>query len=332
MLCCFCLLVSLLLSLISFPFLLTPYYPPLIAPMHPRLASSLHNMLLSHVFSDAKTYLDQLHNEREEVIRVCRDVNSSSKKLIFLLHRATFRPPDRALVDAQVRILSEKLATLCRKYASSASYHTYKGTISNCVEELTEALLFGFYLAHGTLMLYGQLQHVVVLLIESYDYERKQHDEACLTLCIDSILVDVPNFQADSALADTVVLPGDYFMGIFDFTGELMRYTITQMAQQDATASKISAGVLKNLKFLRLLYSHVDSLMVKYPTLNVARGVFTTTSNVKQIATLKKKLEVFRQSIEKVETAVCSAAVTDSEPSMASYEISVPTTDEPVFP
>ena len=284
------------------------------------------NMLLQTIFGEAKTFLDNLHNEREEVIRICRDINSHSKKLIFSVHRASAHSPNRAVVENHLKILAEKLATLYYGYAQNESYYSYKGTVSNCIEELIEALLFAYYLAHRTLLLFENLQYIVVFLIQSYNYETKQANEEPLANCIDLLLfqpektpqIDPQNRLQFAHMSNSVFLPGDYFMGIFDFTGALMRYTITEMAQRDASSVGISPDVLGNLQFLRLLYSHVTLLVSKYPHLNVSRGTFTTDK--KQTATLRKKLEVFRQSVEKVESAICGAAINGNEPTMASVE------------
>lgn len=285
-------------------------------------------MLLQTIFGEAKTFLDNLHNEREEVIRICRDINSHSKKLIFSIHRASAHSLNRAMVEKHLKILAEKLATLYYVYAQRDSYHSYKGTVSNCIEELIEAFLFAYYLANRTLLLYENLQYIVALLIQSYNYETKQANEEPLTNCIELLLsppektppIDPQKRLQFAQMSNSVFLPGDYFMGIFDFTGELMRYTITEMAQRDASSPGISPEVLGNLEALRLLYSHVTFLVSKYPHLNVSRGIFSTDSHPKQNATLRKKLEVFRQSVEKVESAICAAAINGNEPTMASVE------------
>lgn len=281
-------------------------------------------MLLTAIYTDAKLYLDNLQSQREEVIRVCRDINAHSKKLIFLLHRASTHPLDTSLVLTPARVLCEKVATLYHEFALTDSYPSYKGTVSNCVEELLEGLLFGYFLVHRSLLGYETLQQMVVQLVLSYDYEAKQVKETSLAIFIGMWILKqriIPDFSISQAhftsIANAILFPGDYFMGIFDFTGELMRYTITTMAQNEVL-EKISAEVLDNLRFLRLLYSHVSSLTTSYPNLNVSRGSFSVEPNHKQTAILKKKLEVFRQSIDKVETAICSAAITKNEPSMAS--------------
>jgi predicted translin family RNA/ssDNA-binding protein len=281
-------------------------------------------MPLQAIFGEAKTVLDALHDEREDVIRICRDINSHAKKLIFTLHRASALSPNRAAVENHLKILAEKLATLYYGYAHRHSYHSYKGTVSNCVEELIEALLFAHYLAHRTLLLFEKLQYVVALLIQSYNYDTKQASEEPLAACIDILLsqpekplhIDVHNRLQVAQMSHSVLLPGDYFMGIFDFTGELMRSTITEMAHRDASSPRISPDVLENLQFLRLLYSHVTLLVANYPHLNVSRGIFTT--DAKQTSSLRKKLEVMRQSVEKVESAICDAAINGNEPTMAS--------------
>lgn len=97
--------------------------------------------------------------------------------------------------------------------------------------------------------------------------------------------------------------PEDYLLGIYDMTGELMKFAITAMATDGAlptiTPSNSggaggegnSPGIQRNvLTDMRGLRSALESL-------NAGTGPFARE--------VEKKLEVMQASVEKVEKALC---------------------------
>jgi predicted translin family RNA/ssDNA-binding protein len=90
----------------------------------------------------------------------------------------------------------------------------------------------------------------------------------------------------------------DYILGLFDMTGELMRYSITQLATSGGPTSK-SAGGGKILTVLQNLRRNLEALD--------ARGSFGLAKE------FERKMSTTKASVEKVENAVYSLTVRGKE-------------------
>ena len=91
----------------------------------------------------------------------------------------------------------------------------------------------------------------------------------------------------------------DYILGLFDMTGELMRYAITYMAMNTELPASNSVGgatVLVQLQDLRTKLEALDT-----------NGRFGLSRNIEQ------KMSTTRASVEKVENAVYSMTVRGKE-------------------
>ncbi len=91
----------------------------------------------------------------------------------------------------------------------------------------------------------------------------------------------------------------DYVLGLFDMTGELMRYAITQMATNGELPASRRAGGANILTGLQDLRTHLEALDV-----NNSYGL---NKNIEQ------KMSTTRTSVEKVENAVYSMTVRGKE-------------------
>jgi predicted translin family RNA/ssDNA-binding protein len=91
----------------------------------------------------------------------------------------------------------------------------------------------------------------------------------------------------------------DYILGLFDMTGELMRYAITQMAtngELPASKTEKKGNILTTLQDLRAKLEAIDM-----------SGSYGLTRNIEQ------KMTTTRASVEKVENAVYSMTVRGKE-------------------
>lgn len=109
---------------------------------------------------------------------------------------------------------------------------------------------------------------------------------------------------ASGLLRDIPLTVDDYALGIFDLSGELMRFAITAIATTgslpalQASESQIKRTVLTDLRELRSRFELLDTSFCSY------RGLGKDS---------EKKMETLAQSVEKVENAACSLVIRAQE-------------------
>ncbi|CUM46980.1 unnamed protein product [Debaryomyces tyrocola] len=276
----------------------------------------------TEVFQPAREYLLKFHDERELVIRLCRDINSYSKKMIFTLHRVQSEMSLELYgqLFTNFKIISEKLSILYNKFLYNENFVQLKSTVSNSVEEMIEAFTFAYYIMNRDVLPYDKFSYVIRCLILSHNYKLNLFNTKLLNYALCELLFDVvKNTITDEVEApyDSVefevdfILPGDYLMGLFDLTGEIMRYTITHIV--DERLKTVNLKSLENLKFMKNLNKHLSELFLKFPNVNINRGVFSTDRNYKAGSIMDKKLLTLQQSISKVETMICDMSIKGNE-------------------
>ena len=93
--------------------------------------------------------------------------------------------------------------------------------------------------------------------------------------------------------------PDDYALGLFDLTGEMMRFAITAIATTGTlpapkTARAGGQTILTDLRDLRTAFEALD---------------VTSCGNQGLGRDFEKKMDVMRQSVEKVEKAACELVI-----------------------
>ncbi|ODV80528.1 Translin [Suhomyces tanzawaensis NRRL Y-17324] len=256
----------------------------------------------AQIFKPARSFLLQYHDERETVIRICRDLNSYSKKLIFTFHRVS----NRAISDVHydqiieyIKVIGKCLSRLSKEFVSSVNFGQLKSSISNAAEEMIEAFTFMYYVMTRNLLKYEQMLKFIEDIVEEEDTK----------MVLEKFWRSEEELQMKNDY--TFIYRGDYFMGLFDLTGEIMRYTISNLVDDDTkTLSKES---LYNLQFMESLYKQMREILDTYPNLNVNRGVLSDDFHSKGVFTMKKKLEVFKDSLSKVELTICETVIRTRE-------------------
>ncbi|GIZ39732.1 hypothetical protein CKM354_000310400 [Cercospora kikuchii] len=227
------------------------------------------------MFEGFRAELDEHHDRRERIIKASRDITAASKKIIFTLQRVRTlneplpqnvvkgNEPYRKTIDAQFAAVSKDLQGLNRD--------RYARQITGGCQEWMEAASFEHYLTTGSLITY-----------EESTARLRQMDQGGpgITLSIE-----------------------DYLLGIFDMTGELMRFAITTMAMNGAmptiTASNASGQTPRSmLNDMRALRSALEALNARGGPLG---------------KDLDKKMEVMQTSVEKVERALYGLVVRGAE-------------------
>ena len=109
-----------------------------------------------------------------------------------------------------------------------------------------------------------------------------------------------PDESAKRIPKDLLLTQDDYILALFDMTGELMRYAITQLATSgELPTSKSSGGGTNILTTLQHLRTNLETLDVG-DSFGLARDI-------------RQKMTTTRASVEKVETAVYSMTVRGKE-------------------
>jgi predicted translin family RNA/ssDNA-binding protein len=158
-----------------------------------------------------------------------------------------------------------------------------------CLEELVEALTFGHYLKTQTLISHAELSPIVE------DLARKgvvpQDDQVM------GDAGDTAGTTAEAAEAPTTegvpvisLTEDDYLYGVFDLTGEMMRFATTSTALSGSMASGQGSGSEDHEP--RTIVQDMHELGTFFEMLPVGR---------ESRFQWYKKLEVTRQSVQKVE-------------------------------
>ncbi|KAL8703838.1 MAG: hypothetical protein Q9201_002988 [Fulgogasparrea decipioides] len=216
------------------------------------------------MFETFRNELDEHHDRRERIVKASRDITALSKKIIFSLQRVRqLQSPAPSFIAKEIKTRHDSIKELFTSVApdlQGLNGWRYQKQISGGCQEYVEAISFQRYLETQTLITHGEAQGQIPGAIE--------------------LTVD------------------DYVLGLFDLTGELMRFGITSMATngtlpRGASKPGESAGrdILVDLRLLRTRFEGLD-----------------TSSSSSDWSYLKKdiekKIEVMKQSVEKVENAV----------------------------
>ncbi|XP_073302641.1 uncharacterized protein [Primulina huaijiensis] len=183
---------------------------------------------LKEAFSGYTSYLNDLNDKRERVVKASRDITMNSKKVIFQVHRISKHNKDEVLEQAE-----KDLAMVVNQY------------ISRLVKEL-----------EGTD--FWKLRH-------AYSPGVQEYVEAATfcTFCKTGGLLDLNEINASlMSLSDPSVEPLkinvlDYLLGVADLTGELMRLAIGRISDGELDFAK------KICMFVREIYRELTLIAPK---------------------------------------------------------------------
>lgn len=160
-------------------------------------------------FEGFRDDIDTYNDRRERLIKASRDITNLSKKTIFLLHRLVLES-DGSLEDKQLLTDAatkgyKKLQEVQTIYATLKPelvgdlFWRHERQVSPGLQEYIEALSFAYYLEHGTLIPFEEVQKSIS------DTDGK------------------PYFP---------LTVSDYLLGLSDLTGELMRFAISGLSRK----------------------------------------------------------------------------------------------------
>ncbi|KAF1827121.1 Translin [Dissoconium aciculare CBS 342.82] len=235
------------------------------------------------MFEGFRAELDEHHDRRERIIKASRDVTAASKKIIFTLQRIRKlnEPLPQHVLKSNKQYyetISTQISTVSRDLQEINAWR-YARQISGGCQEYIEAASFEHYLTTASLLTYEQ--------------------------AVEGLRRQDPNGPGVELSLE------DYVLGLYDMTGELMRFAITTMAtsgslptiaqSKESTAEEhaIAAANKRNiLTDMRALRAGLESL-------NVGFGPFAKE--------VDKKMDVMRHSVEKVERALYGLVVRGAE-------------------
>ncbi|KAJ5464428.1 uncharacterized protein N7458_000114 [Penicillium daleae] len=228
------------------------------------------------IFENFRDELDEHHDRRERIIKASRDITALSKKIIFALQRVRTTgqpiPPNITQEnDARLEQIHKHFASIVTDLVGIKSCR-YQRQISGGVQEFIEAISFDHYLRTETLITHAEVV---------------------------------------ARLPGILVTEEDYLMGIFDLTGEMMRFAVTALSSGKVTPTDAAkAGVLVDLRAIR---ARCEALSVP------------GRHRAFMYKDLAKKKEVMQNSVEKVERAAYGILVRGSErPSGWTPDLSAP--------
>ncbi|KAF2453859.1 Translin [Lineolata rhizophorae] len=231
------------------------------------------------MFEGFRAELDEHYDRRERVIKASRDLTSASKRLIFALQRtrSLARPlPSSVTKAAEPHHGATGAAhdALALELSNSLRAHRYAWQVSPGLQEFVEAATFGHYLRHQTLMSFDEVQK-----LWTETGEQGQGGEGMLQY-------------------------SDYVLGVFDLTGEMMRWAVLMVAVWGSAPSRdADEGAPEGL---RDVLRDMRDMRAALEALDVPRGTPLASE-------IGKKTDVMKQSVEKVENATYGLVVRGRE-------------------
>jgi len=222
------------------------------------------NSAFSQMFDEFREELDEKHDRNERIVKLSRDVTIESKRVIFTLHRST--GVDKAQKEEIFREAEEKLELIrtekFRQIAAEIKHveiYQFLKSITWGYQEYIEAVSFLHYLKGGGLLKQSEAEK---------DFVFPSPESEALTLTLP---------------------PTEFFLGIADLTGELMRLCITSTSKGDLSTP------FEVAQFLRKIYTGFLLIGNQGPR------------------EMGRKLNVLKSSLEKVERACYTLRVRGSE-------------------
>ncbi|XP_064622836.1 translin-associated protein X-like [Lineus longissimus] len=231
-------------------------------------------------FRQYRKELDYKHDKYERLVKLSRDVTIESKRTIFLLQRLAGKEVNKAgiLEDALKKlkeIQTDKFKKIAQELHGEEPFQ-YTRAYSPGMQEYIEAVSFYKYNRDETLVSMDEVQADLVFTetVKMQDMDVEEEDNQ--------------ETAQDTITYTAFVAPMDYMLGIADLTGELMRSAINCVGNGDLDKP------FQLCCFMRQIHD-----------------AFLSFGDMSRA--LPRKMNVLRQSLQKVETACYTLKVRGSE-------------------
>ncbi|KAL6529282.1 hypothetical protein OROGR_014905 [Orobanche gracilis] len=157
--------------------------------------------MMKDAFSKYASYLNDLNDKRERVVKASRDVTMNSKKVIFQVHRITKHNKGEVLEKAEkdlAAVMDQHLSRIVKELHGT-DFWKLRRAYSPGVQEYVEAATLYNFCKNGTLLSLDEINASLQMLSDP---------------SVESLQINVL----------------DYLLGIADLTGELMRLAIGRIS------------------------------------------------------------------------------------------------------
>ncbi|CAP96277.1 hypothetical protein NUH16_007392 [Penicillium rubens] len=230
------------------------------------------------IFENFRDELDEHHDRRERIIKKSRDITALSKKIIFALQRvrATNQPlPPKIAQENQTRF--DQIHALFEEVVPEQlgiNGWRYQRQISGGIQEFIEALSFDHYLRTQTLITHAE----------------------CSARVPPQILVSEE----------------DYLMGLYDLTGEMMRFAVLSLSSGNASATQLTENSASEREKSTVASSQ-GGIVGDLRAIRAGFEALSVPQRHYMFRDMAKKLDVMQNSVEKVERAAYGIVVRGSE-------------------
>ncbi|KAL8719980.1 MAG: hypothetical protein Q9225_003096 [Loekoesia sp. 1 TL-2023] len=214
------------------------------------------------MFEVFRNELDEHHDRRERIIKASRDITALSKKIIFSLQRVRqlqshISPPIAKEIQTRYGTIKDLFVSVAPDLQGLNAWR-YQREISGGCQEYVEAISFQDYLETQRLITHQEAQELIPGGVE--------------------------------------LTANDYVLGLFDLTGEMMRFGITSMA----THGVLPRGTGNDGNESKDILADLRSLRTSFESLDTSSSTMDWSPFKRDI---EKKVEIMKQSVEKVEKA-----------------------------
>ncbi|KAI2758312.1 hypothetical protein DTO006G1_6828 [Penicillium roqueforti] len=230
------------------------------------------------IFENFRYELDEHHDRRERIIKKSRDITALSKKIIFALQRvrATNQPiPPKIAQENQTRF--DQIQALFEAVVPEQlgiNGWRYQRQISPGIQEFIEAISFDHYLRTETLITHAE----------------------CSARVPPQILISEE----------------DYLLGLFDLTGEMMRFAVLSLSSGNTTATQVTKNTTNESEKSPVAASQ-GGIVVDLRAMRAGFEALSVPQRHYMFRDMAKKLDVMQNSVEKVERAAYGIVVRGSE-------------------
>ncbi|OOF90959.1 hypothetical protein ASPCADRAFT_211544 [Aspergillus carbonarius ITEM 5010] len=225
------------------------------------------------MFETFRDELDEHHDRRERLIKTSRDITALSKKIIFSLQRIrTLKTalPQNIAKETTTRFtqIHNLFTSILPDLAAPPNTWRYQRQLSSGIQEFIEALSFHHYLTTQT-------------------------------------LITLPEVRAHLP-PQILVTEEDYLLGLFDLTGEMMRFAVTALSAGNADTGAGGEEAVGLGEEQRGIVVDLRDMRSGFEGLSVPRRHV-------MLKDMGKKVDVMQGSVEKVERAAYGILVRGRE-------------------
>lgn len=240
----------------------------------PAFAASEDDTPVIKAFCKYQQELDEKHDRHERIVKLSRDITVESKRAIFLLHRASGSNDPSGIfkqAEEKLQLAEETKFRVVAQELVGTDPQQFIRAYSPGLQEYIEAVTFLHYLQHKALL---GLPSITERLIFPADVKMENETQDDAGSVSPKLCVPIP--------------PLEYFLGVADLTGEVMRLAINSVGNGDLDTPVEVCQFLRELEL-----------------------GFTSLGNTNR--EISRKIRTLRQSLRKVETACYTLQMRGSE-------------------